>query len=91
MKIPKSLNVFGTKYKIKFVDTVLFQGLCDPGAKAIFININQSKEQILATYIHEVVHAMQFSLAMDQAVSREFMEMMAENTATLILSMLKVK
>lgn len=89
MKIPKKINIFGVIYKIKFVDTDLFAGLCDPTKKTIFLNINQSKEQILSTYIHEAVHAMQFSTGMNQAVSREFMEMMAENTATLVMDMIK--
>ena len=54
MKIPKSIDVFGTRYKVKFVDTDLFAGLCDSGKKTIFINANQNKEQILNTYLHEI-------------------------------------
>lgn len=88
-KIPKSINVFGTKYKIKFVETNLFSGLCDPDIKTIFINIDQSEEQIQAAYWHEVFHAMQFVLGMNNAISREMMEMLAENSATLVMQCLK--
>ena len=88
-KIPKSINVFGTKYKIKFVETTLFSGLCDPDLRTIFINIDQSDEQIHATFWHEANHAMQFVLGMNNAISREMMEMLAENTATLIVECLK--
>ena len=88
-KIPKSINVFGTKYKIKMVDTTLFSGLCDPEVLTIFININQSNEQIHATFWHEAVHAMQFALGMNNAISREMMEMIAENTSTLIVTCLE--
>lgn len=89
IKIPKTLNVFGTKYKIKFVKTTLFSGLCDPDAKTIFINIEQSEEQIQATFWHEIFHAMQFVLGMNNAISREMMEMLAENSATLVMQCLK--
>lgn len=92
MKIPKKVNVFGTIYKIKFIDSGgMFAGLCDSNKRIIFLDINQSKEQMISTYIHECVHAMQFSLAFNQAISREMMELMAENTATLIMQMMKVK
>lgn len=89
MKIPKSIDVFGTKYKIKFVETELFAGLCDSGKRTIFINANQSKEQILSTYLHEIFHAMQFTLGMHNAISREMMEMIAENSAVMVMECLK--
>lgn len=90
-KIPKSINVFGTKYKVKFVETQLFSGLCDPDLKTIFINIDQSDEQIRATFWHEVFHAMQFVLGMNNAISREMMEMLAENSATIVCQVLNQK
>ena len=90
-KIPKSINVFGTKYKVKMVETGLFSGLCDPDKATIYININQSDDQIHATFWHEACHAMQFVLGMNNAISREMMEMLAENTATLIVNCLGVK
>lgn len=83
--IKKSYNVFGTKFKIRFVETNMWSGLCDPGLKTIFINIDQSEEQILATFWHEMFHAMQFVLGMNNAFSREMMEMLAENSATLVM------
>ena len=83
--------VFGTKFKVKLVDTSLFAGLCDPDLKTIFININQSEEQILATFWHEIFHAMQFVLGMNNAISREMMEILAENSATLVMGILKIK
>lgn len=90
-KIKKSYNVFGVKFKIKLVDTNLFLGLCDPDLKTIFININQSEEQILATFWHEMFHAKQFVLGMNNAISKEMMEMLAENSATLVMGVLKGK
>lgn len=89
--IPKKINIFGTVYKIKFVETTLFAGLCDSDLKTIFINIDQSDEQIRATYLHEIFHAMQFTLGMNNAISREMMEVLAENSATLVLQVLNVK
>lgn len=89
MKIPKSINVFGTRYRVKFVDTDLFAGLCDSAKRTIFINANQAKDQILSTYLHEVFHAMQFTLGMHNALSREMMEMIAENSAVMVMECLK--
>jgi len=89
VKIPKSMDVFGVKYKIKFVETQLFSGLCDPDLKTIFINVDQSPEQIEAAYWHEMFHAMQFALGMNNAISREMMEILAENSATLVMKCLK--
>ena len=90
-KIPKIINVFGVKYKVKFVETTLFCGLCDPDLKMIFINIDQSDDQIRATFWHEVFHAMQFALGMNNAISREMMEMLAENSATIVCQVLNQK
>jgi len=91
VKIPKKIDVFGTTYKVKFVNTDMFAGLCDPSKKTIFLNVNQSKEMLIDTYVHECIHAMQFVLAYNQAISREMMELMAENTAMLFKEMLKAK
>ena len=88
-KIKKSYDIFGTKFKIKFVDTTLFAGLCDPDLKTIFININQSEDQVVATFWHEIFHAMQFVLGMNNAISREMMEILAENSATVVMNVLK--
>jgi len=90
-KIPKKINVFGTVYKVKFVETQLFAGLCDSDVKTIFINIDQSDEQVRVTFLHEAIHAMQFTLGMHNAISREMMEMLAENTATLVMGILNKK
>lgn len=90
-KIKKSYVVFGTRFKVKLVDTYMFAGLCDPDQKVIFINQNQSEEQIVATLWHELFHAMQFVLGMHNAISKEMMEILAENSATLVLQVLKDK
>jgi hypothetical protein len=57
--------------------------------KTIFINIEQSEEQLIATFFHELFHSMQFVLGMQNAISREMMEMLAENSATLVVQCLK--
>ena len=88
-KIPKKITVFGTVYKVKFVETALFAGMCDPDLKTIFININQEEDQLMATFWHESFHAKQFVLGMQNAISREMMEMLAENSATLVMKILK--
>jgi hypothetical protein len=90
MKIPKSINVFGKKYKIKIVDNPPYAGLCDPIGE-IFVSSNQTEEQIVKTIIHEVTHAWQFRVGLDQAVSRETLEIMSEGVSTFIWEIFEVK
>lgn len=82
-KLPKSITVKGAKYKIKLVDTDMFAGMCDQYKKVIFISIHQSKEQVRHTFYHECEHALQFEIGANQAISRELMEILAENGASL--------
>lgn len=89
-KLPKTYTVKGAKYKIKLVDTDMFAGMCDPQKKIIYISIHQSKEQIEHTFYHEVNHALQFEIGINQAVSRETMEILAENQASLQMDLARL-
>jgi len=62
IKYPKTIEVLGETYKIKFVrrfkdDTV---GLCDPNNHTITILKGMTKKETLCTFIHEVLHALSF-------------------------------
>ena len=65
----KSFNIFGTKYRIKFVDNVLNEegnwtyGKIDTYSKEIQVSIKLSngkdmqENEILITLYHEIIHA----------------------------------
>lgn len=46
-------------------------------------------QPVSGTFWHEMFHAMQFVLGMNNAISREMMEMLAENSATMVMNVLK--
>ena len=64
----RNLNIFGTKYRIKFIDKVSdtenFKfGLCNHIQKTILVNTKDDKgnslppEEVKLTLLHEVIHA----------------------------------
>lgn len=64
----KTLDIFGTKYTIKFVDTLdddtdtYHYGVCSGSTKTIQISkkvkgIVQTKDELSITLLHEIVHA----------------------------------
>lgn len=62
MKIPKSVSIFGQKYKVKLLKAVNSDGdkccgLIDPETKTIYIDKTMTIEKQLHTFFHEVIHA----------------------------------
>lgn len=91
MKIPKSIMVFGKKFKIKIVDTHEFAGMMDSDKGIIYLSVHQTKEQMLATYFHEIFHALHYRIGLNQALSKDMMEVLAESQATLMMETLNLK
>lgn len=88
-KLPKSFKMLGKKIKVKLVDTQDFAGLWDPNANTIFLSINQTEEQLEESFWHECTHAEQYLTALNQALSRELMEVMAEMRSRMIPFMVR--
>ena len=92
----KSFNIFGTKYKIKFVDNVLDEegnwmyGRVDTSSKEIQVSIKLSngkdvqENEILITLYHEIIHAI---LLTGQYVNSSNDEPLVEWLARCILSL----
>lgn len=67
MKIPKRLkkewHVGQETYSLKYVPSVLGEkntlGLCDPNEKELQIKVGQTRSQLLRTFIHEIIHAIE--------------------------------
>lgn len=64
MKIPSEIIVKKAKYQVVMTNTMDFDdevyGLCDPQTRVILIKKHMTKRQTLATFIHEVLHAIEF-------------------------------
>ena len=92
----KSFNIFGTKYRIKFVDNVLNEesnwiyGKTDAISKEILISTklsngkNVQENEILITLYHEIMHAI---LLIGQYVNSSSDEPLVEWLARCILSL----
>ena len=92
----KSFNIFGTKYRIKFVDNVLdkesnwIYGKTDATSKEILISTklsngkNVQENEILITLYHEIIHAI---LLIGQYVNSSSDEPLVEWLARCILSL----
>lgn len=60
---PKTLKINNAIYSIKFrkrMPTSGVSGLCDGTNKVIYIAANNIQSEIFKTFIHEVLHAMEF-------------------------------
>lgn len=92
----KSFNIFGSKYRIKFVDNVLDEkgdwiyGKVDASSKEIQISIKLSngkdvqENEILITLYHEIIHAI---LLTGQYINSSSDEPLVEWLARCILSL----
>ena len=89
MRIKKSYDILGDKIRVKLIDTDEFAGMYDIQKKIIYININQSQEEMIRTFWHELVHCIQFQMGLNQAVFHEFLEIMAETFSYVFFNILK--
>ena len=92
----KSFNIFGSKYRIKFMDNVLNEegdwiyGKVDTSSKEIQVSIKLSngkdiqENEILITLYHEIIHAI---LLIGQYTSSSSDEPLVEWLARCILSL----
>jgi len=64
MKLPEKVRItYGTSYKVEMVEALdkpTIMGDCDPDLHLIRICSTLSERQILVTFIHELLHALQF-------------------------------
>lgn len=61
----------------------------DSNKKTIYISVNQSKEEQVKTFWHEMTHCIQFQMGLNQAVSHELLEIMAENFSKALFKIVK--
>jgi hypothetical protein len=63
-KYPREIRIKDETYQVKFVRKIKGErstlGECDPSTHVIRIKLGQSLSETFATFIHEVLHAIEF-------------------------------
>lgn len=94
MKLPKFLNIFGLKVKLK-VDSKMplnIAGEYSPQKETITLNpVHDSDKELLHTLLHECGHAMFFRVSINQAISFEVHEFIVNNYSTMLLENFEIK
>ena len=85
MTLPKSVKIFGLKFKVKVAPLHGVLGLCDRLSNTIYIEANQSDVDKLHTLIHEIGHAVFGRVGLCQGISPEIEEVIVEALATAIV------
>lgn len=94
MKLPKSVTVFGHRYKVKAEKDLCRQGaygMCDRLKKIIHIDADLKGDPLYHTLIHELGHALFDRIGICQGISSDLEEVIVENVATMILENFKIK
>ena len=81
MKIPKSVNVKGKKYKIIYSHlNESTAAECDKENKIIYLRKDREK-YLIEDLAHELMHAICREVAIDQVISPSMEQILAENVA----------
>ena len=73
------------KYRlIEVVDTREFAGLWDFDKNTIYISTHQSASETEKTFWHEYEHCIQYLTGLHQALTKELLEVMAENRSQVL-------
>ena len=94
MKLPKSLNIFGIKVKLKIDEKLPFNiaAQYEPGKETISLNaLHETDKELLHSLLHECGHALFYRVSIQQAVSFEVHEFIVNNYATMLLENFDVK
>ena len=82
MKLPKSLNILGQDIALKQEDLDGMYGCFDYINKTISINVTAHtlyKENVQATLIHEIIHAISKRVGLNQSISLAMEEVICES------------
>ena len=87
MKLPKSINILGQDLEVIEGPLNHMYGCYDYIQKCIFIDTEVHKkwnEDIQATFIHEMIHAISKRVGLSQSIDRDIEEIICESIANCI-------
>jgi hypothetical protein len=82
---PKELNVKGETYAVVFRRKLDCLGKCDPEKRTIYIKTGLGPKETFRTFVHEVLHALEFEYELKIKHSLVY-ELEAAITDTLLLN-----
>lgn len=87
MSLPKTVNVFGQKIKVKELKlSPEYAGLFNFQKLTIYINTEQLNEvERFHTFLHEFLHSVFWRLGLNQVISHEIEELLVENIARALI------
>lgn len=94
MKLPKKKKIKGRVWKIREVfepiddDGQVCWGVCDYDNRIIYIKKTLAKDQKLATYLHEVLHASFHELGLDMTPKKD--EEIVQGLEDIILRLFRI-
>jgi hypothetical protein len=94
MKLPKHINIFGQKVKLKIDDKLPINVAAqyDPSKFIISLNpIHETDEELLHSLLHEAGHSLFYRVSIQQAVSFEVHEFIVNNFATMLLENFEIR
>ena len=94
MKLPKFLNVFGQKVKLKIDDNLPLNIAAQYDINKVQISLNsihETDDELLHSLLHECGHALFYRVSIQQAVSFEVHEFIVNNYATMLLEHFEIK
>lgn len=94
MKLPKHMNVFGQKVKLKIDESLPLNVAAqyDVSKNQISLSsIHETDDELLHSLLHEAGHALFYRVSIQQAVSFEVHEFIVNNFATMLLENFEIK
>jgi Zn-dependent peptidase ImmA (M78 family) len=96
-KIPKSVTIFGRKYKLKIVSQQkiiqIAGSLCEAcvefDSKSIFVVKDLPDDEKLIAILHEIQHISHHTCGISQVISPEMQEILCESTAQAFYDLLR--
>jgi Zn-dependent peptidase ImmA (M78 family) len=95
MKIPKKINIKGRPYKILFIKGLIEKqhamGICCETKKEIHLDSKLKDEDLKATLLHEIGHAIMFETGLTQCLSHDIQEIVTENFSNVIIDLFHIR
>lgn len=60
--IPEKFTLAGSEWTVSYVDELIDMGLCNPSTYEIHIRAGMNEQAEVATFFHELVHAIKFTM-----------------------------